>query len=71
MEKIKRYRILIFVSILIFGGLLFWYQHKISKVRRDCAESARLGRGLESTSDFIARKENAYNECLRRYGMEK
>lgn len=58
MQKLKEYKYIILMALLILGFVFYWYSWRPSKIRSSCFESS------------LARAD-LYINCLRENGLEK
>lgn len=58
MEKLKQYKYIIILVLLVLAGAFYWYSYRPVKIIKDC---------YRSFPDYLDR----YRECLRRNGLEK
>jgi len=66
LEVVKRpLIILIFVLLIVGGGLFFWYEYRPSMVRARCSTEAEKMSGKD---EFVY--EIIYRHCLRKHGIE-
>ncbi len=61
MEKIKEYKGIIILILVVSAGVFYWYSYRPEQIRKDCY------RAVLQTSDF----DLNYVSCLRSKGFEK
>lgn len=68
MEKLKEYKYIILILLLVLGGCFYWFQLRPTLVKKECYKSSQTQIGKFSwntqTNEYI------YNECLLRYGLK-
>lgn len=60
--------------IVIFGVAFYWFQWRPTQIRQRCFTEAEFDKRATNESNDIARREfinNYYDECLKRFGLEK
>jgi len=65
MEKIKEYKGIIIVVLVIILGAFYWYSYRPTQIRKECAKYL-TGFGAVGFSG-----ENKYDKCLLENGLEK
>jgi len=69
MNKLKEYRLIIIIGLLILGGLFYWFQYRPSQIKKKCASEANLMRKEKcpqgSIGYWIVSKEGSkYPDCI-------
>jgi len=62
MEKVKQYKFLILLGILILGFIFYWFEWRPAQIRKECAERSK-------SKIYNDRYSNIYNQCLRERGL--
>ncbi len=57
--------VLIILSLLVGGGLFFWFEYRPSMVRAGCSAEAER---MSDKDEFVY--EIIYRHCLRKHGIE-
>ena len=75
MEKLKQYKYIILLALVILGFAFYWYEWRPSKIRERCFIEAEFN-GLVMTSIhepeiYYKNLNNYYQNCLKRFGLEK
>jgi len=73
MEKVKQYKFVILIAIIILGFAFYWFEWRPGKIRARCLTEGEFAAvPLEFTDnkrfEFIV---NYYLQCVRRFGLEK
>ena len=73
MEKIKQYKYIILIVILILGFMFYWFEWRPNQIRKECnikalQETSAAEGGLQGT-ESIAFYNFSYNLCLRNKGL--
>jgi len=64
-EKIKKYKYIILVVLIILGFLFYWYEIRPSQIRKRCSHHFSVdNRSLEAMEVF-------YKACLNSWGIYK
>ena len=78
MEKLKQYKYIILIVVIILGLAFYWYEWRPTQIRKECAESAlkdapggdwRVRAGLNPK--ILGLDEKVYRACLIQKGLEK
>ena len=72
MEKIRAYKGIIIIGIVIFGLAFYWYEYRPTKLKERCSAEARFDTRADSLigdeyQNFI---NNYYEDCLMRFGLK-
>jgi len=86
MSKLKQYRSIILLVVIILGGLFYWYEWRPVEVRKACSQKSQdeAIKSLKTRSEFSDKYEKAaekglmskddadfyYRRCLNKYGLE-
>lgn len=85
MEKLKQYKYIILIIVLILGFAFYWYEIRISNIRKDCVtESIKLAgdvvtmeTSLESTglpitqkADYEKLRDERFKNCILEHGLK-
>lgn len=76
MEKIKQYKYIIILTLIILGGVFYWFEFRPSNIRSSCALWARdkaVKENEAETGDNKSYQTKAYDDyykrCLREKGL--
>jgi len=78
MEKIKQYKYIILISLIILGLAFYWYEWKPMQTKKDCADWAietidkNIGPGYVPVAERPDRNPDFniyYERCLREKGL--
>ncbi|KKU81028.1 MAG: hypothetical protein UY07_C0027G0009 [Parcubacteria group bacterium GW2011_GWA1_47_8] len=61
MEKIKEYKGIIILILVVLGGAFYWYEWRPTQIRKDCF----------NTSQDFSDKQEFYKNCVMGNGLEK
>lgn len=69
MEKIKQYKYIIILTIIILCGAFYWYSYRPEQIRKKCFNETRgntliLRNGMEELQDSY------YKDCIMSYGLK-
>lgn len=76
MEKIKQYKYIIALTLVILGAIFYWYEYRTMRIKENCSTEAHFDAvnkldlsafGGDSRQDLI---DNYYNDCLMRFGLK-
>ena len=70
MEKIKEYKGIIILTLVVFGGAFYWYEWRPTQIRKECSAV----RNMMDPSVIIEGEVHGlqhYTDCLRLNGLEK
>lgn len=72
MEKIKEYKYIILMGLVVLGFAFYWYEYRPTKIKERCSAEARFDTRVDSLigdeyQKFII---NYYNDCLMRFGLK-
>lgn len=62
MGKIKQYKYIIFIALVVLGFVFYWFEWRPAQIRKDCAERNK-------DKVYSERYSNFYNQCLREMGL--
>jgi uncharacterized membrane protein len=62
MQKLKEYKYIILIVLLILGFSFYWYAWRPRQIRNNCKKGI-IGIGLDA--------EQSYNKCLNERGSER
>lgn len=73
MGKIKEYKGIIILILVVLAGAFYWYEWRPSGIREQCFaegefKQAHLSRIAEERTSVI---DDYYKACLHRFGLEK
>ena len=77
MEKLKQYKHIILIVLVILGLAFYWYEWRPNKIRFECNDSAfRSSMASQDESSYTQNgrmdlKGKFYKDCLRYNGLEK
>ncbi len=60
MEKIKQYKLIILLIIVILGFVFYWFEWQPTQIRKECAEKHK-----DNTNDIF------YLNCIRQRGLKE
>lgn len=63
MEKIKQYKVIIIIGLVIIGFGFYWFQIRPSQIRIECGEKRYDG--------SLSYREAQYITCLRSNGLDR
>jgi len=64
-EFLKRPLVILLFTLLIAGGLFFWYEYRPKMIRAKCSSEAEK---MSAKDEFVY--EIIYRHCLRNHGIE-
>jgi len=73
MEKLKEYKYIIIICLIIIGGVFYWFQFRPSQIKKDCAKWSKgesydhMGGGQFELNDDTY--DIKYKQCLREKGL--
>ena len=76
MEKLKQYKYIILIILVILGFTFYWYEYRSTKIKERCFADAYLDAtsrldlsafGVESRQGLI---NNYYSNCLMKFGLK-
>lgn len=72
MEKIKEYKGIIIIVLIIISGAFYWYSYRPYQARKECNGETflRNNNGSINSSDWLDMQEKLYQDCLRYKGLE-
>ena len=65
MEKIKEYKYIILIGLLVLGIIFYWFQIRPTQIVKNCIKETN---NLFSNPQF---RESDYKLCLRLHGLNK
>jgi len=75
MEKIKQYKYIILIILVILGFAFYWFQLRPTQIRSKCWDTVEKIKNGEIKSDNYLDKffptDNLYTNCLKEKGLEK
>lgn len=79
MEKIKQYKYIILIALIILGFTFYWYEWKPMQTKKDCADRAietidknNIGRNYVPVAERTDRNLDFniyYGRCLKEKGL--
>lgn len=70
MKKIKEYKGIIILVLILILGAFYWFEYKPTKIKERCSAEAHLD--PRATGDIFGQSfiNNYYNDCLMRFGLK-
>ena len=62
MEKLKEYKYIILITLVVLGFAFYWFQFRPTSIRKECAKNS------QSTYGQIL--DGKYEDCLRNNGLK-
>lgn len=69
MEKIKQNWIIILFSLLLFGGLFYWWEWRPAHIRQECSWVKRSSEQPAKTWYEPEKNPDKYQFCIHRRGL--
>lgn len=79
MEKIKQYKYIILIALIILGISFYWFQIRPSQIKKECSsqvekmrKTGKDGNGIFNVKLLTGERESvngAYSDCLRKNGI--
>lgn len=69
MEKIREYKGIIILILVVLVGAFYWYEWRPTQIRKKCAESAN--NYAHNSAYWQDNYDKMYEFCQREYGIEK
>lgn len=73
MEKLKQYKYIIAIVLVILGFAFYWYEYRPTQIKERCSTEARMGLRILAENDDNVRQgtiNRNYNDCLMRFGLK-
>lgn len=67
MEKIKQYKYIILITLMVLVFGFYWFEWRPAHIRRECSKTKNL---FDSYLKETAQFDNNYKNCLRENGLE-
>lgn len=68
MGKLKEYKYVILIAIVILVGAFYWYEWRPSSIRKHCSRS--VYEAIRETGADSSGYEKVYKICLSKYGIK-
>jgi hypothetical protein len=65
MQKIKEYKGIIIIILILILGAFYWFQVRPTQIRKECAKNSKMFAG----ADVLYKGK--YENCLQIKGLEK
>jgi len=62
MEKIKQYKFIILIVIIILGIAFYWFEWRPAQIRKECSERSKV-------AIYGSNYNNLFNQCLHEKGL--
>ncbi len=77
MEKLKEYKLIIILVLVVLGGAFYWYEWRPSQIKKECNGQAyfdsyttlKAGEFFANQSQLQDRQKKLYDDCLRYNGI--
>lgn len=69
MEKVKQYKYIILIVLVILGFAFYWYEWRPNRIYSYCNEQAKESARQNIESDIYKNYDYAYKTCLRSKGL--
>lgn len=78
MNKLKEFKYIIIVTLLVIGGAFYWFQYRPSQIKKECSSSSsekmnQTHREFHTTTSIEEVKkivyELEYGKCLNERGL--
>ena len=72
MAKLKEYKYIILIGLVILGFSFYWYEWRPTKIKERCSADARFDTRVLSLNDEEYQKfiNTYYEDCLMRFGLK-
>lgn len=72
MEKLREYKYIILIVLVILGSAFYWYEWRPTKIKEMCSTEARFDRRTDSLVGEEYQKfiNTYYDDCLMRFGLK-
>jgi hypothetical protein len=73
MEKLKQYKYIILIGLVVMGFAFYWYEWRPTKIKESCSAEARFDQRTMAEQDDNKRQDFInmyYNDCLMRFGLK-
>jgi len=67
MEKLKEYRYIVLIALIILGFAFYWYEYRPTKIKERCSSDAHFNPRNIGQQALI---NNEYEDCLMRFGLK-
>lgn len=76
MEKLREYKWIIIIVLIILGFAFYWFQLRPTYIRKECNNKTFLYNSSSNQEPinspaWLDKQEKLYNDCLRFKGLEK
>ena len=73
MQKLKEYKYIIIIALLVLGVAFYWYEWRPIQIRKECSRisqsSYELGSRFRTAINPFASPDERYQSCLRNMGL--
>jgi hypothetical protein len=69
MEKIKQYKYIIIVALIILVGIFYWFQIRPAQARKECIKRYPNAFGRADIGRLMIIDQPGYEKCLREHGL--
>lgn len=70
MEKLKEYKALIIIGLIILGGAFYWFQLRPVQIKKECYQKHLSTPPDLSYAHYLEQKDNPVKENTTPYGEE-
>lgn len=73
MKKIKEYKEIIIIFLILILGAFYWYSYRPYTARKECNEETFLknNHGSINSPYWLDMQEKLYKDCIRYKGLQK
>lgn len=72
MERLKQYKYIILVTLVILSSAFYWFEYRPVQIRKECAKQILISSGVASYAEYLKetnQSEKEYKDCLRERGL--
>lgn len=72
MEKLREYKYIILLQLVILGFAFYWFEYRPIKIKEKCSADARFDSRADSLfgDDYKKFINDYYDDCLMRFGLK-
>lgn len=73
MDKLKQYKYIILIVLVILGFIFYWYEYRPMKIKQQCSADAQFDQRATMETNDLKRQEFInmyYDDCLMRFGLK-
>lgn len=73
MEKLKQYKFIILIGLVILGFAFYWYEYRPTKIREKCFAEAEFDQVAKGKYIGVYERtliDRYYSDCLMRFGLK-